>query len=322
MACIWLQTSIDRKQMQKQLYKNLKKWYNKNTGKEFMKKHAAKKNRLTQWHPAFCSAIRLELRSNKDQLEYRSEYGINTKPIQIDLLVVQKVSGVKIQNEIGHIFKIHNILEYKSPDDGLTIDVFFKAMAYVCLYKASAGHVDQIKAQDMTVTLVRHSYPRELFKALKALGFRVKKYANGIYHIGDVIGIEIQIVVSRQLDPKNHIWLRALTREMTQEEAEDLIHSAKGLSEQDEKELMASVMQVATKENHKLFVDIKEVPYMCEALRELMKTEIDQEIRDAVAVKNAEIADKDAEIARIRSEKEAAFAEIEALKAQLAAMHA
>lgn len=44
------------------------------------------KNRKTQWHPAFCSAVRLELRADKQKLQYTNEYNLNAKPIQIDLL--------------------------------------------------------------------------------------------------------------------------------------------------------------------------------------------------------------------------------------------
>lgn len=75
------------------------------------------KNRKTQWHPAFCSAVRLELRADKQKLQYTNEYNLNAKPIQIDLLVIKKPAGAVLQNEIGKIFRGHNILEYKSPED-------------------------------------------------------------------------------------------------------------------------------------------------------------------------------------------------------------
>lgn len=50
-----------------------------------------KKIKKTQWHPAFCSAIRLELREDKEFLEYFNEYNLNTKPLQIDLLIIKKL---------------------------------------------------------------------------------------------------------------------------------------------------------------------------------------------------------------------------------------
>lgn len=77
-----------------------------------------------QWHPAFCAAAELELRSNKGDLEFKREYNLSKKPLQMDLLIIEKRKGVQIQNEIGKIFRGHNIIEYKSPDDGMTIDDF------------------------------------------------------------------------------------------------------------------------------------------------------------------------------------------------------
>ncbi len=68
---------------------------------------------------------------------------------------------MQIANEIGRIFKGHNIIEYKSPDDGLTIDDFFKAAAHACLYKSLGQTVDQYPAEDITVSLFREAYPRE-----------------------------------------------------------------------------------------------------------------------------------------------------------------
>ena len=35
----------------------------------------------TQWHPAFCAAMRLELRENKADLGYEPEYTLNMKRI-------------------------------------------------------------------------------------------------------------------------------------------------------------------------------------------------------------------------------------------------
>ena len=86
-------------------------------------------------HPAFCAAAELELRSNKGDLEFKREYNLSKKPLQMDLLIIEKRKGVQIQNEIGKIFRGHNIIEYKSHDDGMTIDDFFKTLGYAFLYK-------------------------------------------------------------------------------------------------------------------------------------------------------------------------------------------
>ena len=87
-----------------------------------------------QWHPGFAAAMDLELSANRKDLVYEREYNLNTKPLEIDLLVIKKEPAVQIESEIGKLFRGHNILEYKSPDDSLNIDTFYKAAAYACLY--------------------------------------------------------------------------------------------------------------------------------------------------------------------------------------------
>lgn len=77
------------------------------------------KRRNTQWHPAFCSAIKLELTADKEYLEYTSEYNLTSKPLQMDLLIVKKRRNHQVKNKIGAIFREHNIMEYKSPQDQL-----------------------------------------------------------------------------------------------------------------------------------------------------------------------------------------------------------
>ncbi len=52
--------------------------------------------KMIQWHPAFCSAVRLELRENKSDLVYEEEYNLGRKPIQIDLLVIRKTDRAQI----------------------------------------------------------------------------------------------------------------------------------------------------------------------------------------------------------------------------------
>ena len=73
--------------------------------------------RKTQWHPPFCASMQLELKEYKSIWEYLMEYALSTKPLLIDLLVIKKLRGIEIENEIGCRFRSHNVIEYKSPDE-------------------------------------------------------------------------------------------------------------------------------------------------------------------------------------------------------------
>ena len=51
------------------------------------------KSKKTQWHPAFYSAMQLEFRENRDDLEFHIEKVLNTKPLVMDLLILKVRDG-------------------------------------------------------------------------------------------------------------------------------------------------------------------------------------------------------------------------------------
>ena len=52
------------------------------------------KDTTIQWHPDFVAAMNLEFARNRDELIFEKEYNLNTKPLEIDLLVVKKETSV------------------------------------------------------------------------------------------------------------------------------------------------------------------------------------------------------------------------------------
>ena len=54
----------------------------------------------------------------------------------IDILIIKNETKHKVKKNIGRIFRKHNIIEYKSPDDYLSIDDFYKVCGYTYFYKA------------------------------------------------------------------------------------------------------------------------------------------------------------------------------------------
>lgn len=156
-----------------------------------------------QWHPVFCAAAELEFMANKTELDFQREYNLSKKPLQIDLLVVEKLDDVSIENEIGRIFRKYNVIEYKSPEDGLTIDDFFKTFGYAELYISQRKTVDQIPINQLTVSVVREGKPEELFRSLNKYGFAVEKKFEGIYYIYG-LHLPAQVVVTKEFDREKH----------------------------------------------------------------------------------------------------------------------
>ena len=104
-----------------------------------------------QWHPAFDAALQIEFGDEAKYLEFDPEHLISKKPMQIDVLVKNE-KHVKLRKNIGRIFRQYNIIEYKSPEDDLDIDDFYKTYAYACLYKSDTETVDLIPAVIVGVT--------------------------------------------------------------------------------------------------------------------------------------------------------------------------
>lgn len=222
-----------------------------------------------QWHPAFYAGIQIEFSQEKEKLEFENEHQLGTKPKQIDVLIIKKESEDVIQKNIGRIFRKHNIIEYKSPDDYLSIDDFYQVYGYACFYKADTNHVDEIKAKDITITFVCKNRPRELMKHLrKERGFRIEG-KEGIYTIyGDYF--PMQLLLTAELLEEENFWLRYLTNDLkTVEEANKILSEYEG--NQKEKN-HKSVMNVIVNANKEVF---KEAKKMCEALLELMKDELE-----------------------------------------------
>ena len=94
-----------------------------------------------QWHPGFCGAFRREFRKYREYLRFEEELPLTKGPLFVDMLVVEILQPVPMENELGKIFRKYNICEYKGPDDALTIDDYYKTLAYACLYKGLSGNL-------------------------------------------------------------------------------------------------------------------------------------------------------------------------------------
>ncbi len=236
-----------------------------------------------QWHPGFVAAMDLELAANRADLVYEKEYNLNTKPLEIDLLVIKKDKDVRTANEIGWIFRGYNILEYKSPDDSLDIDAFYKAGAYAGLYKAYGGVSDERKADDITVSLIRESRPDGLFEYFQRHNIRTTNPYRGIYYVLDAVLFPTQIIVSREMDRKSHTWLKALSGKMKKQDMKELLEKIEAIKLTFDRELADSVLEVSIRANRHVVDELRGDGSMCQALLEIMEPEINKIKEDAVA---------------------------------------
>ena len=232
---------------------------------------------LVQWHPAFYSAMELELAEDKGELIFEQEHILNKKPLQVDLLVIRKQSGIELQNEIGRLFREHNLLEYKNPDDSMNTDTWFKVWGYACLYKSYAG--DELKADNVTVTLIRERKPKQMLVYFTEQGYEVRRAYQGIYYVEHLWPFRLQIVVGKELDPEQHVWLTALTKQMDKNGASRLLDRVRKVKDEAGQRAAEAVVHVALNANQETFEAWrKENPHMYESLLDFMKPDIDKRV--------------------------------------------
>ena len=233
-----------------------------------------------QWHPAFCAAARLEFNEDMEALEFYSEYNLSRKPLQIDLLIVEKNKNVRIKNQIGHIFRQNNIIEYKCPGDAMSIDDFYKTVAYACMYKALGEHVDAVKADELTISMMREAYPESMIASLNRQGVELEKVYDGIYYLKNFF-IPTQIVVMKELSPGLHNSFRVLSRNAKRKDIETFVRDVESYIGKSEKMDADAVLQVSMSANYALYEKVRRENTMCEALRRLMKDEIEETLDKA-----------------------------------------
>lgn len=237
-----------------------------------------------QWHPGFYGAAELEFISNKGDLEFQREFNLSKEPLRMDLLIIKKLSDVRLENEIGHIFKKYNVVEYKNPDDALTIDDYYKTVGYACLYKGLGETVDEIPAGELTISIFRESYPREMFQAMKNLGLEIEEHSPGIYYItGKQALFDTQIVVTRRLDKDTHRTLRVLSKNVKEEDVRAFVERMTQISEPGTKNNINAVLQVSVSANKEIYEAIRRCDkVMCDALRELMKEDFEEKEQETL----------------------------------------
>lgn len=222
-----------------------------------------------QWHSGFSAALRVELEDELDELCIEDEHMLSKKPMQIDVLVVKKKGEQPIRKNIGRIFRKHNIIEYKSPEDYLSINDFYKVYGYTCFYQSETKRVKDIPPEEITMTFICNHYPQKLLEHLKKFkGIEVEKQEAGLYYLlGD--SFPIQLVIVKELSKEENYWLQNLRCNLkTGEEIQEVVRRYEQLKH---KAYYSDVMNLIVRANQK---QMEEEKNMCEALNELFAEEL------------------------------------------------
>ena len=83
-----------------------------------------------------------------------------------------------------------------------------------------------------------------------------------------------QIVVTKELDKKEHTWLTALSEGMKKQDMEAFLEKIEALTQKLDRELADSVLEVSIRANQKMVEELRGDGHMCQALLEIMEPEI------------------------------------------------
>jgi hypothetical protein len=175
-----------------------------------MKENTGGESTHIAWHPAFVEALQMELQAYQDVLEFHPEYQLTSEPLRIDCVIIKKAKDAVIKKNIAVIFREWNLLEYKSPDDYVSVADFYKVYGYACLYAS----FNKVPITSLTVSFVESHYPQKLLGHLEnERKYEVAQTSSGIYTVrGDIL--PIQVIDSRKLPEEENLWLKNLSNDL------------------------------------------------------------------------------------------------------------
>ena len=114
-----------------------------------------------------------------------------------------------------------------------------------------------------------------LMKELIKYGWKIQRYAQGIYYVKGLL-IPVQIIVTKELSPKAHSALKVLTKKLARSDLFEFMEYVNSFTEPCDKQNADAVLQVSVSANRKMYDQIRRGDFdMCEALRELFKDELE-----------------------------------------------
>jgi len=123
------------------------------------------------------------------------------------------------------VYRDVNLLEYKSPEDYLAVEDFYKVSGYVYLYAA----FEKLPLTSLTMSFIGSRNPRKLLTYLREeRRLDVEETSPGIYNVkGDVL--PIQVIDSRKLSAGENLWLRGLDNRLSTKEIQDVANEIQRL---------------------------------------------------------------------------------------------
>ena len=162
-------------------------------------------------------------------------------------------------------------MEYKAPDDYISVDDFYKVYAYACKYIADTGSTGEIAPREVTITFICNHYPAKMLQSVEEdRGIYAVKREEGIY---DLLGdsFPMQLIITHELTKEKNYWLQSLRSNIT--DPEEIRNLAEHYEEYQDEVLYSDIMNAIVNANWNMFEEEKAM-CKCEALRRLFEPDI------------------------------------------------
>ena len=223
-----------------------------------------------EYHYGFYAATHAEYHAFREVLDFLQEQELGVEPVRLDMLIIKRDGPNPLKDAIGRFFRKYNILEYKSPEDGLTIDDFYKVQAYACLYKSMGKTVNSIPGDALTVSIFRHTFPRDMFTALEQTGLEVAEPHPGVFHIEGALTVPAQVIVTSRLPAGEYAAFKVLARDATREDIVQFMAERDAYAPED----VRAILRVSVAANEKIFQELEKEGAMVDAFERVFHEEL------------------------------------------------
>nr|MCR5767142.1 hypothetical protein [Lachnospiraceae bacterium] len=174
----------------------------------------------SDWHRAFERILRFEALPYGSDVEIRVEQELGIDPPRTDYLILDDRKRMMHGKSIFSIFRGHNIVEYKNPNDSLNERVISKAIGYAGMYIGTARYEHERQRDDVSISIFRSEKNQELFRKMQRNGTLIQTDIPGIYHVVRLTDLPFQIVITSELEGDEYAAYRALSYKASERDVE------------------------------------------------------------------------------------------------------
>ena len=175
----------------------------------------------SDWHSWMDALLHIVLHRYPVTIE--REFLLGSQPPRADFLILMEQEIVDLGLEIFRIFREHNIIEFKAPDDELNESVLWKCIGYAGFYMS----IKRLSPGQVTLTLIRDAKPRRFFEEMKDY-IHAEKGKQGIYQIQNwQVPFPIQVIVTSELTGPEYAGFRSISKKPSVEDVELMLRKHK-----------------------------------------------------------------------------------------------